>query len=84
VFKLAIPVLIVPAGDSPGVKVLQAAFKEAPACACWSEASPGWPGWPWCCGSAGCCRCMLEELDQISWKVGGSSLSVRNMLEGAR
>ena len=26
---------------------------------------------------------MLEELDQIKWKVGGSTLSVRTMLEGA-
>ena len=45
-FAVAIPVLVALVVIRIGVKVLQAAFPQAPS----SAAFPGWSGWPWCCG----------------------------------
>ena len=82
VYKLAIPVLTSLLVIRFGVKVLQAAFKETRLVRV-LERSISWMAWLgmvlWV---SGLLPLILEELDQISWKVGGSVLSVRNMIEG--
>ncbi len=82
VFKVAIPVLLSLAVIRLGVKVLQAAFSNAP----WVSAlerSISWLAWLvmllWV---SGLLPVVLEELDAIHWKMGTSTLSVRNLLEG--
>lgn len=83
VFRLAIPILIALLVIRLGVKVLQAAFSETPLVRL-LERSISWLAWValvlWV---SGLLPVMLEELDQISWKVGGTTLSVRNIIEGA-
>jgi hypothetical protein len=37
----------------------------------------------WCCGSPGLLPLILHELDAISWKIGSTHMSVRNLIEGA-
>ena len=82
-YTIAIPVLVALVAIRVGVKVLQAAFSEAR----WVRAleqSFSWIAWLlmvlWV---SGLLPVVLKELDMISWKVGNSKLSVRNMLEGA-
>lgn len=82
VFKVAIPVLVSLVVIRVGVKVLQAAFTEAP----WARAleqTISWLAWLgmvlWV---SGLLPVILNELDQITWKIGGSTLSVRNLIEG--
>ncbi len=82
VFKLAIPIWISLVVIRVGVKVLQAAFAEAR----WvraMEQTISWVAWLavvlWV---SGLLPVVLNELDQITWKVGGSTLSVRTMIEG--
>ena len=83
VFKVAIPVLLSLALIRLGVKVLQAAFKNAPFIRA-LERTISWLAWIavvlWV---SGLLPVILEELDDIKWKVGGSMLSVRTLLEGA-
>lgn len=83
VFRIAIPVLLSLALIRLGVKVLQAAFRNA----LWVRAlerTISWLAWLavalWV---SGLLPVILDELDQIKWKIGGSLLSVRTMLEGA-
>lgn len=82
VFKLAIPVLMALMVIRIGVKVLQVAFPHAR----WLppiERTISWLAW-------GCMvlwvtdllPLVLQDLDDIRWKVGGSTLSVRTILEG--
>ena len=82
-FKVAIPVLVALLVIRVGVKVLQAAFTEVR----WVkllEHTISWLAWLvmvlWV---SGLLPVVLNELDQIGWKVGNSHLSLRNMLEGA-
>lgn len=83
VFKIAIPVLISLLVIRFGVKVLQAAYAEAPLVRL-LERSISWLAWlAMVLWVSGLLPVILEELDQITWKVGASTLSVRNMLEGA-
>ena len=83
VFKVAIPVLLSLAVIRLGVKVLQAAFKNAP----WVRAleqSISWLAWlAMLLWVSGLLPVLLEELDGIKWKVGATTLSVRTMIEGA-
>jgi small-conductance mechanosensitive channel len=83
VFKLVIPALLALALIRMGVKVLQAAFKEAPVVRA-LERTFSWVAWIalvlWV---SGLLPIMLEELDGIHWKVGGATLSVRSILEGS-
>ena len=83
VFKVAIPVLLSLAVIRLGVKVLQVAFKDAPLVRV-LERTISWGAWMavvlWV---SGLLPVILDELDDIKWKVGGSILSVRTMLEGA-
>ena len=76
-FKIAIPALVALVVIRAGVKVLQVAFPEAG----WVrpiERSISWLAWLgmvlWVTGLL---PLVLDELDQIHWKVGGTTLSVR-------
>jgi len=83
VFQIAIPVLISLFVIRFGVKVLQVTYTEAPLIRL-LERSISWVAWlAMVLWVSGLLPVMLEELDQITWKVGGATLSVRNMLEGA-
>ena len=66
-----------------GVKVLQVAFGQAPFVRV-LERTISWLAWAavvlWVTGIL---PLVLDELDQIRWKVGGSLLSVRTLIEGA-
>ncbi|MFN9726898.1 mechanosensitive ion channel family protein [Acidovorax sp.] len=82
-FKVAIPVLLSLVVIRIGVKVLQVAFSQS----AWVrpiERSISWVVWM---GMAlwitGLLPLVLQELDEIRWKVGASTLSVRTMIEGA-
>ncbi|MCF8160465.1 MAG: mechanosensitive ion channel [Polaromonas sp.] len=81
-FKLAIPVLISLLVIRMGVKVLQAAFSDTPLIRL-LERSISWIAWVamvlWV---SGLLPLVMEELDQISWTVGGATLSVRKIIEG--
>ncbi|MES2363782.1 MAG: mechanosensitive ion channel domain-containing protein [Pseudomonadota bacterium] len=83
VFRMAIPVLLSLALIRLGAKVLQVAFKDAP----WVRAlerTISWLAWlAMVLWVSGLLPVILEELDDIKWKVGSSTLSVRTMLEGA-
>ena len=83
VFKVAVPVLLALALIRLGVKVLQVAFKDAPLVRT-LERYISWIAWVamllWV---SGLLPVVLDELDQIKWKVGATTLSVRAMLEGA-
>ena len=81
-FQLAIPILVALVAIRLGSKVLRAAFSEAS----WAlalEQTISWMAWGllvlWVTGLL---PVILNELDQISWKVGNSRLTVRNVLEG--
>jgi small-conductance mechanosensitive channel len=81
-FDFLLPVCVSLAAIRLGVKVLQAAFKDA----AWVrpvERSLSWVAWGavvlWLTGLL---PMVLEELDQIQWKVGSSHLSVRTLIEG--
>ncbi|MGH6625820.1 MAG: mechanosensitive ion channel family protein [Burkholderiaceae bacterium] len=82
VFKIAIPVLLSLVAIRLGVKVLQAAFGNTPVVR-QLERTISWVAWIavvlWV---SGLLPVVLEELDQIHWKVGGTSLSVRTLIEG--
>jgi small-conductance mechanosensitive channel len=82
VFDFLVPVCVSLAAIRLGVKVLQATFKQA----AWVrpvERSLSWMAWGavvlWLTGLL---PLILEELDQIQWKVGTSHLSLRTLLEG--
>jgi small-conductance mechanosensitive channel len=82
-FKVAIPVLVALAVIRLSVKVLQVAFKNAPVVRA-LERTFSWLAWAlmvlWV---SGLLPVILDELDDIKWKVGGSMLSVRALLQGA-
>jgi len=82
VFKVAIPVLVSLVVIRVGVKVLQAAFAQA----AWVrllEHTISWVAWlAMVLWVSGLLPVVLNELDLITWKVGGTTLSVRNMIEG--
>jgi small-conductance mechanosensitive channel len=73
VFKIAIPVLL----------ALQAAFDDKPIVRV-LERTISWVAWlAMVLWVSGLLPLVLEELDQITWKIGGSKMSVRTMIEGA-
>ncbi len=82
-FVILLPVCISLAVIRLGVKVLQVAFANAPFVRV-LERTISWLAWGavvlWVTGIL---PLVLNELDQISWKVGGSVLSVRTLIEGA-
>jgi small-conductance mechanosensitive channel len=80
---VVIPVLVALVVIRIGVKVLRIAFQEAR----WArslEHTISWVVWlAMVLWVSGLLPVVLNELDQITWKVGGSTLSVRTMIEGA-
>ena len=82
VFSIAVPALLALVVIRVGVTVLQAAFQDAPLVRL-MERSISWVAWGamvlWV---SGLLPLVLEELDQIHWKVGGSTMSVRTVIEG--
>jgi small-conductance mechanosensitive channel len=82
-FKLAIPVLLALAAIRLSVKVLQVAFRDAPVVRA-LERNFSWLAWAlmvlWV---SGLLPIILDELDGIKWKVGGSPISVLALLQGA-
>ena len=82
VFKVAIPVLLSLLAIRLGVKVLQAAFNETPLIRL-LERSISWLAWlAMVLWVSDLLPLLLEELEKISWKMGASTLSVRNIIEG--
>jgi small-conductance mechanosensitive channel len=82
-FGILLPVCISLALIRFGVKVLQVAFGAAPFVRV-LERTISWIAWLavvlWVTGIL---PLVLDELDQIRWKIGGSMLSVRTLIEGA-
>lgn len=83
VFRLAVPILTSLLVIRLGVRVLHAAFPSS-AFVRLAERSLSWVAWIgvvlWVTGVL---PVMLDELDQLTWKVGASQLSLRNLIEGA-
>jgi small-conductance mechanosensitive channel len=81
-FGIAIPVLVALVVIRVGVKVLQVAFRHA----AWLrpiERTISWVVWlSMVLWVSGLLPVLLNELDQITWKIGGSKLSVRTLIEG--
>jgi small-conductance mechanosensitive channel len=81
-FKVAIPVLVSLVVIRVGVKVLQAAFTTAP----WVRAlerTISWVAWlAMVLWVSGLLPVVLAELDDISWKIGASTLTLRTLIEG--
>lgn len=83
VFRVVIPVLVALAVIRLGVKVLQAAFKEAPLVRA-LERSISWLVWlAMVLWVSGLMPLILEELEGISWRVGATTLSLRTIIEGS-
>jgi small-conductance mechanosensitive channel len=82
VLRIAIPVLMSLVVIRVGVKVLQATFAESR----WVkplEQTISWAAWlAMVLWVSGLLPVILNELDLITWKVGGTTLSVRNLIEG--
>lgn len=83
VFKVVLPVLLSLLIIRLGVKVLQAAFKETPVIRM-LERSISWLAWlAMVLWVSGLLPLVMEELDHITWRVGGTTLSVRKIIEGS-
>jgi small-conductance mechanosensitive channel len=82
VLRIAIPVLMSLLVIRVGVKVLQATFEQAR----WVkplEQTISWGAWlAMVLWVSGLLPVILNELSDITWTVGGSSLSLRNLIEG--
>ncbi len=83
VWRVAIPALLALVVIRIGVKVLEVAFRGA----AWLrpvERSVSWVAWltavAWITGLL---PVVLAELDQVTWKLGNATLSVRTLIEGA-
>lgn len=83
VFRLVVPILVSLAAIRLTVRVLGVTFPDS-ALMRIVERSVSWLAWIavvlWVTGLL---PLMLKELDAITWKLGGTQVSVRNMLEGA-
>ena len=82
VMRIAIPVLVSLVVIRVGVKVLQIAFKQAP----WVRAlerTISWLAWlAMVLWVSGLLPVLLAELEQVSWKVGSSTMNLRTVIEG--
>lgn len=82
-FRIALPALVALLVIRVGVKVLQVAFHEAPAVRV-LERTISWAAWiAMVLWVSGLLPVLLEELDQIHWKIGGATLSLRTVIEGS-
>lgn len=82
VWRVAVPALLALVVIRIGVKVLEVAFRGA----AWLrpvERTVSWLAWlaavAWITGLL---PVVLAELDQITWKLGGTTMSVRTLIEG--
>lgn len=82
VFRLAVPVLLSLALIRMAARVLTAAYPSRP----WvsvAERSVSWLAWGavvlW---ATGLLPRLLQEMDEIQWKVGNSQMSLRTLMEG--
>ncbi|MDR3368412.1 mechanosensitive ion channel domain-containing protein [Rhodoferax sp.] len=83
VFKIVIPVLLSLLVIRVGVKVLQVAFKETPLIRL-LERSISWLAWlAFVLWVTGLLPAVMDELNDVTWKVGGATLSVRKIIEGS-
>jgi small-conductance mechanosensitive channel len=82
VFKLALPILLSLVVIRLTVRVLQSAFPGSAV----MRAVERWVSWlAWIAvvlWITGALPLMLAELDQITWKIGATKISVRNVIEG--
>lgn len=82
VFQLAVPVLVSLALIRVSVRVLHAAFPHSNLVRA-SERTLSWGVWAatvlWITGLL---PLVLEELEALSWKIGGSVVSLRSLIEG--
>ncbi len=82
-FRLALPVLVSLSAIRFGAKVLQAAFPQADTARV-IERTLSWVVWlATALWISGLLPLALDELDGISWKVGGTALSLRTLIDGA-
>jgi small-conductance mechanosensitive channel len=82
-FRIALPALVALLVIRVGVKVLQVAFHQAPAVRV-LERTISWAAWiAMVLWVSGLLPVLLEELDQIHWKIGGTTLSLRTVIEGS-
>ncbi len=83
VFKLVVPILMSLAAIRLTVRVLHEAFPTSQLVRLF-ERTFSWVAWIavvlWVTGVL---PLLLDELDQITWKLGGTTVSVRNLIEGA-
>ncbi len=83
VFRLVVPIMVSLAAIRLTVRVLGVTFPDS-ALMRVVERSVSWLAWIavvlWVTGVL---PLLLKELDEITWKLGGAQVSVRNMLEGA-
>ncbi len=83
VFKLVVPILMSLAAIRLTVRVLHEAFPTSQLVRLF-ERTFSWLAWAavvlWVTGVL---PLLLAELDQITWKLGGTTVSVRNLIEGA-
>jgi len=81
-FKIAVPILIALLFIRLVVKVLQEAFQQTPLVRL-LERSSSWIAWlAMLLWVSGLLPVIMEELDQITWKMGGATMSVRSLIEG--
>jgi small-conductance mechanosensitive channel len=82
-FKIVIPVLLSFAIIRLSARVLRAAFPNSRVMRL-AERVISWVAWLAVVGwITGVLPVVMEELDDIHWKLGGAKISVRNLLEGA-
>lgn len=83
VFKIAVPVLLSFAIIRLSVRVLSAAFPASRLMRA-AERTISWLAWLAVVGwLTGVLPVVLDELDAIHWKLGGTQVSVRSLIEGA-
>ncbi|MFZ5547616.1 MAG: mechanosensitive ion channel family protein [Pseudomonadota bacterium] len=82
-FKIVIPVLLSFAVIRLSVRVLSTAFPHSKVMRA-IERTISWLAWLAVVGwITGVLPVLLDELDAIQWKLGGTKVSVRNLIEGA-
>jgi small-conductance mechanosensitive channel len=83
IFRIAVPALLALLAIRMGVKVLQATLRDTPLMRA-LERTISWLAWlAMVLWVSGLLPLILEELDQITWKMGDSRMSVRTLIEGS-
>lgn len=83
IFRIAVPALLALLAIRMGVKVLQATMRDTPFVRA-LERTISWLAWlAMVLWVSGLLPLILEELDQITWKMGDTRISVRTLIEGS-